>query len=58
MPSISTADAVSLKHTLIVMLPGRGDRLDTFGGHKWTAWSPLWARIAAEFKQFDQLAVC
>jgi pimeloyl-ACP methyl ester carboxylesterase len=23
------------------------------GGHKWTAWSPLWARIAADFKQFD-----
>ncbi len=23
------------------------------GGHKWTTWSPLWTRIAADFKQFE-----
>lgn len=23
------------------------------GGHKWTTWSPLWSRIAADVKQFE-----
>ena len=33
------------------LAPSRVYSMD--GGHKWTTWIPLWARIAADFKQFE-----
>ncbi len=33
------------------LAPSRVYSMD--GGHKWTTWSPLWARIAADFKRFE-----
>ena len=33
------------------LAPSRVYSID--GGHKWTTWSPLWVRIAKDFKQFD-----